>query len=263
MSPHAHAVPCVASDTDRARRTSHAARRAIDASRVSAKTTRATTPSASPETASSTRRTNLDGASHPSCLASSSIPRLGSEVCRKGAAAASAIAPATPTCASAARVRRPGSDRATATSTSSSSGTAAGAFTSVPSASTAVASSSCPSSSSASEPTIASATSRSLWPLATDWNTTAGLSPNAAIANASREGRTRRTSRARTAITPRLAATAISRNATMAPLTEPAIRTTSDERSVNSGPYTAGVSSHFGPTKRATASCAKSAGVAT
>ena len=65
---------------------------------------------------------------------------------------------------------------------------------------------------SANAPATASATSRSLCPLATDWNSTTGFMPNAATANAARAGHTRRTVVAISAIVPRLAQSAVHRN---------------------------------------------------
>src|SRR5213594_2302229 len=84
-----------------------------------------------------------------------------------------------------------------------------------------------------------------------------------ATAKADRSGRSRPTSRATIAIVPRLAATATSRNATIAPATDPTIVATNEDRRVNNGPYTAGVANHFGPTNAARASLGKSAGVRT
>jgi len=52
---------------------------------------------------------------------------------------------------------------------------------------------------------IESATSTSLWPLATAWNSTTGFNPKAATANAARPGLTRSAADAITAIVARLA----------------------------------------------------------
>ena len=62
------------------------------------------------------------------------------------------------------------------------------AFTSAPSARTAIAGSSRPRTSSANAVATASATTRSLWPLETAWNSTTGFAPKATIAKAIRRG---------------------------------------------------------------------------
>jgi hypothetical protein len=82
-----------------------------------------------------------------------------------------------------------------------------------------------------------------------------------ATANASRSGRTLRTSGARTAIVARLAAIAIVRNAAIDAAILPNIRATPEDNNVNRGPYTAGVSTHRGPTYCESASDGKSDGV--
>src|SRR6266508_796815 len=173
------------------------------------------------------------------------------------------MAPATPRWAASARARLAGSARATTATTSSRSGTAAVAFTIAPTERTAVAGSSFPANTRARAPAIERATSRSLLPLATDWNSTTGFSPIMATAKASRSGRTLRTSGARTAIVARLAAIAMNRNATIDAVTPPNIRATPDDNNVNRGPYTAGVPTHRGPTYCASGSDGKSDGVAT
>ena len=134
---------------------------------------------------------------------------------------------------------------------------------SVPSASAAVAHSSRPEKTSARAAATASATSRSLCPLAALWNSTTGFSPTSATANASRSGRTLRTRPATTNTVARLAAIAITRKVETIVPTSSAARVTSAETWVHSAPYTAGVSTHFGPTKVARTSFGKSAGVAT
>ena len=94
--------------------------------------TRATTPSVSPLIASRTRRKNLEGASHPSCEESSSIPSVGSCSWKKGAATIATIATATPVCAAPVRSRSERGRRQTTQTTSSSSGKNAVALISAP-----------------------------------------------------------------------------------------------------------------------------------
>ena len=93
-----------------------------------------------------------------------------------------------------------------------------------------------PASTRANAPATASATSRSLCPLATDWNSTTGFIPNAATANAARAGRTRRTVVAISAIVPRLAQSAVHRNTSTCAWIESTSLTTTDANPVNSGP---------------------------
>jgi hypothetical protein len=87
-----------------------------------------------------------------------------------------------------------------------------------------------------------------LCPLATEWNRITGFAPNTASAKASRSGLRRRTVHAMTASVARLAAIASERKTTMIDGIVVAARATPDETSSHSGPYTAGVSAHFGPT---------------
>jgi hypothetical protein len=101
-----------------------------------------------------------------------------------------------------------------------------------------------------------------LCPLAALWNSTTGFSPTSATANDARSGRTLRTRPATTNTVARLAVIAIARNAEIMVPTSSAARVTSAETCVHTGPYTAGVSAHFGPTKVARTSWGKSAGVA-
>jgi len=224
---------------------------------------RGTNPSVSPEIASNTRRKNLDGASQPSCDASSRPPRVGSSVFANGQAASRAMPAASSTCGATARTRSPRGRRAATAIHHNRSGTPPVTFTSAPSASATVAHSSRPEKTRAIAAAIATATSRSLWPLAALWNRTTGFRPTTATANASRSGRTRRTRPATTKTVARLAAIAITRNAATYAPTSSATRATSAETWVHSGPYTAGVSTHFGPTNADRASFGKSAGVAT
>ena len=153
---------------------------------MTANAIRATTPSVSPEIASSSRRKNRDGASQPSCPASLRMPSVGSWRLKNGAANTAAIAAARPACVMSVRMRRPAGARATYQTTNRSSGSPAVTLTSAPSVSAATASISRRASTSANAPATASATSRSLCPLATDWNRTTGFIPNAATANAAR-----------------------------------------------------------------------------
>ena len=133
------------------------------------------------------------------------------------------------------RVRPCGRRAATATH-HRRSGTAAVTLTSVPSASAAVAHSSRPEKTSARAAATASATSRSLCPLAALWNSTTGFSPTSATANASRSGRTLRTRPATTNTVARLAAIAITRNVETIVPTSSVARVTSAEIWVQSAP---------------------------
>ena len=110
---------------------------------------------------------------------------------------------------------------------------------------------------------IASATRRSLWPLAALWKSTTGFRPNAATAKAAREGRTRRATAAITNVVARLAAIAISRNVSTSTSKRLEVRVTSPDRCEKSGPYTDGVSTHLGPTSSRVRRLGKSAGVCT
>ena len=73
-----------------------------------------------------------------------------------------------------------------------------------PSASETIAGSSLPRTTNASATAIDSATSRSLWALATEWNRTTGFAPNATTANAAREGHTWSAVQATTRMVPML-----------------------------------------------------------
>jgi hypothetical protein len=193
------------------RRHTSRASAATAASSTSPKTRRTTHPSVPNDSQSSTRPKTAEGASQPSCVESCTIPRLGSRSWRYGTANASAISTAAPPCTRSAR-RRPSAGRDATTHTrSSSSGSAAVAFTSVPSASTTTAASGCRQTTKPSAPTTARATSRSLCPLATEWNSTTGLAPNAASAKAVLSGRSLRATRTIAAQVARLAPTASQR----------------------------------------------------
>ena len=93
-----------------------------------------------------------------------------------------------------------------------------------------------PANTKANAPATASATRRSLCPLATDWNKTTGFMPNAATANAARDGHTRRTVVAISAIVPRLAQSAVHRNTSTCAWIEWTSLTTTDANPVNNGP---------------------------
>ena len=75
-----------------------------------------------------------------------------------------------------------------------------------------------------------------MWPLPTDWNNTTGFIPNAATANAARDGRTRRTVVAISATVARLAASAVIRNTSTCADTELTSLTTTEANPVNNGP---------------------------
>ena len=164
------------------------------------------------------------------------MPSVGSWRLKNGAANTAAIAAARPACVISVRMRRPAGARATHQTTNRSSGSPAVTLTSAPSVSAATASISRRASTNANAPATASATSRSLCPLATDWNRTTGFIPNAATANAARDGRTRRAVVAISASVPRLAASAVIRNTWTCAHTESTSRTTTDANPVNNGP---------------------------
>ena len=211
--------PRPAPHTVRASATAHATSSTANA-------TLETTPSVSPEIASSSRRKKREGASQPSCAASSTIPSVGSRTLRNGAATTAPIATAAPPCVTTVRALRPAGDRATHHTISSSKGRAAVTLINVASARMATARSSRPVSIDANAAATARATSRSLWPLATDPNSTTGFRPNAATANAARDGRTRRAVVAISATVPRLAAAAVHRNTSICAGSARTIRTT-------------------------------------
>ncbi len=75
-----------------------------------------------------------------------------------------------------------------------------------------------------------------MWPLPTDENSTTGFMPNAATANAARDGLARRTVVAITATVPRLAQSAVHRKTSTCACTESTALTTSDANPVNNGP---------------------------
>jgi hypothetical protein len=102
-----------------------------------------------------------------------------------------------------------------------------------------------------------------LWPLAADWKRITGLSPKAAIAKAVRSGRARRTVAPITSVVAMLATIASTRNASTSVSRRDDRRVTRPARWENSGPYTDGVSNHFGPTRTRVRKLGKSAGVAT
>ena len=93
----------------------------------------------------------------------------------------------------------------------SSKGSPAVAFTSAPIVRSPIAGISLCDTTSAKAPAIVSATSMSLCPLATEWNTTTGFAPNATSAKAVRSGHRRRTVHTITAQVARLAKIAIMR----------------------------------------------------
>jgi len=84
--------------------------------------------------------------------------------------------------------------------------------------------------------TIASATSRSLCPLATAWNSTTGLAPNAARAKAVRFGETRRTTQTITPHVERLAVIEMNRYASTKSVGRDRTFDRSAENDVHAGP---------------------------
>ncbi len=188
-NPHPQDAPTSGARISGARRTSvRPIRKSAPSSRTGS-TIRGTNPSVSPDTASNTRWSSLEGASQPSWPASSSPPSVGSLAFRNGSAASRPSTTADPTCGASERTRCPRSARAATAIHHSSSGTAAVTLINAPSASAIVAHSSRPANTSAIADAIDSATRRSLWPLAALWNSTTGFSPTSAAAKASREGR--------------------------------------------------------------------------
>ncbi len=262
-SPQPHEAPTSDGPTCGRRRQTARTISATATTKTPANSIRGTHPSVSPERASNIRRNNRDGASQPSCDVSSTAPSVGSSVFANGAAATTASPAAIATCGASAATRSPRGRRAATAIQSRSSGSAAVTFTSAPIASANVAQRSRPENTSAIAEAIVRATMRSLCPLAAPWNSTVGFRPTSTIANASYSGRSCRTRRQTTRTVARLAAIAISRNAAISAPTSSNTRVTTAEACVQSAPYTAGVSNHFGPTNAASASFGKSAGVAT
>jgi len=208
-------------------------------------------------------RTRTDGASQPSCPASSSMPSVGSSACRYGTEKASPIPTATAMCVSAPRRRLPTGARTAHHTIASTSGNRAGAFTDAPIASSATAAWVRVRTRSRKPPATATAISRSLCPLATEWKSTTGFRPNAATANAARDGRILVTVRPITATVARHASPASHRYAATCPAGSSNARAMPYETVVNAGPYTAGVSTHFGPTSAQRSSPGNSTGVLT
>ena len=190
----------------------------------------------SPLIASSTRRKNREGASHPSCDESSSIPSVGSCDWRNGNATTSTMAAPKAAWVTAARRRSPGGRRQATQTTRSTSGRNAVAFTSAPHVTTAIAQWVRPASTHQAATAIARATKRSLWPLPADWKRMTGLSPNAATAKAARPGRTRRHTAAITNVVARLAPIAISRKVSTSTSSRDEVRVTAPAMCVKSGP---------------------------
>ena len=141
------------------------------------------------------------------------MPSVGSCSWKKGAENAAVIAAARPTCVMPTRQRSSGLRRAMHHTSSSSNGRPAVALISAPIVSRAIAGISLCETTSANALAIMSATSMSLCPLATAWNTTTGFAPNATSAKAVRSGQRRRTVHTITAHVARLASSAIIRYA--------------------------------------------------
>ncbi len=209
-SAHPHAAACSRGviSPPAARRHTARASTARHASSSTAAATLITQPSVWNVSASNPRASTLTGASQPSCPASSSIPSVGSCSWKYGSDNAIVIAAGTPIAASAVRRRRSRGTLPMHHTTSSSSGSTAVAFTSAPSVRTAIASSRRSATTNANAPAIASATSRSLCPLATEWNRITGFAPKATSANTVRSGQSRRTVHTITPQVARLAAIA-------------------------------------------------------
>jgi hypothetical protein len=174
---------------------------------------RTTHPSRWKLVASTIRRRNRDGASHCSCVASLSIPSVGSWRCRYGAAATKHTTAAAPRWVTSARRRSSGGRRATQYTISRMSGRTPVALMRAPTDRETMAGSSLPRTRNASATAIDSATSRSLCPLATESNRTTGFAPKATTANAARDGHTWRAVHPTTRTVPMLATIAITRYA--------------------------------------------------
>ena len=188
--------------------------------RTAANTIRTASLARSPaeaETASPMRsnrtRTTRAGASQPSWSASWVCPSVGSPPRRNGNAVRIATPIAVPRCNARARQRSAPRRRATTTTIQSTRATPHVDLISVPSTSATVAASSRREATKAIAAAIESATNASLCPLPAVWNRTAGLSANAATANAATPGRTRRQVRAISAAAPNTESTASARNA--------------------------------------------------
>src|SRR3954447_15821841 len=218
-------------------------------------TTRTTQPSVWNVRMSTTCEPTAAGESQPEWLARSSIPSVGSCSWKNGREKASEIATARPTCVIAGRQRCSGGRRAMHHTSSKINGNPAVALTSAPTVRSATAGISRCDTTHANAAAIVSATSTSLWPLATEGYTTTGFAPKATSANAVRSGHSRRTVHTIKAHVVRLATSASVRYAS----------TCDDGRAANhvdkpldsadhAGPYTARVLTHIGPTNRHRAS---------
>src|SRR5206468_8594223 len=100
----------------------------------------------------------------------------------------------------------------------------------------------------------------SLCPLPTELKSTTGFIPNAATANAVRSGRRRRASHQVSPSVPRLAPIATSRYTEISAPIERTWAASTPDAPVNSGPYTAGVSTHLYPTRAEVGSSAMPVG---
>jgi hypothetical protein len=181
-------------------------------------------------------RTNLEGASHPCLLVSSSVPSVGSSACMNGTTKGSATATPTAACSPKVRSRVPLGRRIVAAATATRRGTPPDTLTRVPSARAAVPHSS----RRARMARIAAATAKprsaSLWPPATPWNTTTGFHPISTAAKAARSGTARRAAARASRIVARLAAAATTLNASTIDAGDSTMAVTPAATAVNAGP---------------------------
>jgi len=237
-SDHPHTAACSCPDkptVDARRHTARAIDQPPQARRPSAPSL-TTRPKEWKVTTSTARATTLDGANQPDWPANPSIPSVGSRNWTYGTAKNRPIPAASPTRETNATRRSSGGRRATHQTSSMMSGNSAVTLMSAASVRTATAADSRLDTSNAYALTIASATSRSLWPLAAAWNSTTGLAPNAASAKAVRSGQSRRTTQTITPQVERLAAIEMNRYASTASIGLGRILDNSAENDVHAGP---------------------------
>jgi len=187
-------------------------------------------------TPSTTRAIALVGANQPLRLANPTIPSVGSRSWKYGKARTKAIPAERPTRDTNAARRSSGARRATHQTSSRMSGKTAVTLMSAVNVRTATAAASRFERSNAYALTIPSATRRSLCPLATEWNRTTGLAPNAASAKAVRCGQTRWTTQTITPHVRRLAPIEMNRYAWTSSIGLGRIFDRAAERDVHAGP---------------------------